>query len=224
MTKVCSAKDSCVHPQGPQLTISEFSKRPEAADGLRGRCKQCEAAPKNRWYLRNKEDHNRRSIEWEKNNPEAIKGYRKKTYLKHTVKNKLYREANKKRKRIYDIKYRELNNDKIIQYRKDHPYSYNKNMLANVRKRQAAKIQRFPLWASNDRINAVYVDCIEINLAAKTAGCTEKFVVDHIVPLQGKLVSGLHVENNLQIITNIENCKKSNKFTPISTRPNKEAA
>lgn len=46
----------------------------------------------------------------------------------------------------------------------------------------------------------------------KTAGCTEKFVVDHIIPLRGKNVSGLHIHTNLQIITDLDNSSKGNKY------------
>lgn len=87
-------------------------------------------------------------------------------------------------------------------------------MNAKTAKRRAARIQRTPSWADLDKIKDIYKDCEEINLAAKTAGCTEKFVVDHEIPLQGDNVSGLHVHTNLQIITDFDNSSKNNSFIP----------
>jgi hypothetical protein len=67
-------------------------------------------------------------------------------------------------------------------------------------KRRAAIRQRTPLWACMETIKSVYRDC------------PKGFHVDHIIPLQGKKVSGFHVEYNLQYLTASENSKKHNKF------------
>jgi hypothetical protein len=64
-----------------------------------------------------------------------------------------------------------------------------------------------PKWADIEKINEIYVKARSLS---QETGIT--YEVDHIVPLTHKLVCGLHVESNLQILTERENCQKSNKF------------
>ena len=74
-------------------------------------------------------------------------------------------------------------------------------------KRRAAKLQRTPAWADLEKIAAFYVEAFRLTLETGV-----KHHVDHIVPLRGKLVSGLHVETNLQILTAKANLTKGNAF------------
>jgi hypothetical protein len=74
--------------------------------------------------------------------------------------------------------------------------------------RRAAKIQRTPAWADLKAIEEIYLKAAEMSKGAV------KYHVDHIIPLRGALVSGLHVEGNLQIITAAENTRKCNKWEP----------
>jgi 5-methylcytosine-specific restriction endonuclease McrA len=76
-----------------------------------------------------------------------------------------------------------------------------------VRLRQEKIKQATPGWANLDVILAYYIVCQNMT---KLEGI--KYEVDHIIPIQHPLVCGLHVENNLQIITEEENISKSNKF------------
>lgn len=64
-----------------------------------------------------------------------------------------------------------------------------------------------PNWADRDAIKAIYRKCAEIT---KATGIDHE--VDHIVPLRGKNVCGLHIHQNLQILTREENARKSNKL------------
>jgi len=85
----------------------------------------------------------------------------------------------------------------------------NKGYVNYINKvRQARKKQRTPKWADLDAIRLIYEECAE--LIAEHG--PRSYHVDHIIPLQGKTVSGLHVENNLQILKSSDNLTKSNKY------------
>lgn len=79
--------------------------------------------------------------------------------------------------------------------------------LANCAARRARRIKAMPPWADKKAIAAIY------RLAkAKTKETGTIWHVDHIVPLKHKLVCGLHVPANLQVLPGVENMKKSNRF------------
>ena len=94
----------------------------------------------------------------------------------------------------YSKKYKELNRGRYASYEK---------------KRHAAKLSACPSWLTEDElwlIDEVY----EISaLRSKVTGV--KHHVDHIVPLQGADVCGLHVPHNLQVLTMLDNIKKGNR-------------
>jgi hypothetical protein len=70
--------------------------------------------------------------------------------------------------------------------------------------------QRTPMWLSPfDRLK---IKCYYSVAAMLARNNGEPWHVDHIVPLQGKLVSGLHVPNNLQFLRGVDNIRKKNKF------------
>ena len=122
--------------------------------------------------------------------------------------------------------YRKSNRDKVndlsrIRYasnaesQKAHVKKWESENLEKVRaksaRRRAAKLHRTPPW-----LTELHHQQIQIFYDA-AADLTKEFgipvEVDHVVPLQGKNVSGLHVPWNLQVITKRENLIKGNRIT-----------
>jgi hypothetical protein len=83
-------------------------------------------------------------------------------------------------------------------------------VLALTRKRQLAKIQRTPKWLTDDDL-WMMTQAYEL-ASSRTAMFGFQWHVDHVLPLQGKSVSGLHVPLNLQVIPGCENSRKGNRL------------
>ena len=93
-----------------------------------------------------------------------------------------------------------------LDYQKRHPHK----MTARAAKRRALKLKRTPKWLSKSQqkeILSIYKKCREIS---ERTGV--KHEVDHIVPLRGRKICGLHVPWNLQILTKTDNAKKGNRY------------
>ncbi len=73
-------------------------------------------------------------------------------------------------------------------------------------RRRAAELQRTPAWADLSAIKVVYQDAAEYREAGLEVD------VDHIIPLQGEFVSGLHVPENLRVCLSSVNRSKSNTY------------
>lgn len=121
---------------------------------------------------------------------------------------KVWKEANKDRVAAYDKEWQESNKDKKSANYKKWQQTNKGVVNAYNSKRRADEKAATPVWANLEKIKSLY------NVAHYFDWISGGFVkhhVDHIVPLRGKNVCGLHVENNLQILIDKDNLRKSNK-------------
>jgi len=126
------------------------------------------------------------------NNPEKYRAAVTKNYVNN------YQNVLKAQHR-----YRNKNKEKVAQWKRKDRLNNRSRILADCAYRRAAKKQRTVAWANIDAIKSIYEEAQQLSMLVG-----EWYHVDHIIPLMGKNVCGLHVESNLQIIPAIENLRK----------------
>jgi hypothetical protein len=144
---------------------------------------------------------------WQKDNEkraEYFKNYNKKTETKDR-KNAWYLTN---REQVIDrAKTRPI--EKLREYRNTWKENNKTQIRADTKARRRKHRQATPKWLTRKQkteIRQIYQIAITMS---KTTG--EQYVVDHIIPLRGQDVCGLHVPWNMRVITQEENLKKSNK-------------
>jgi hypothetical protein len=152
---------------------------------------------KRRHYLKNKQRYLERCRNWRQANPEIVKAQRKshasreESVLRAREARRAWRERNLERERERNAAYKRANKDKS---------------RANRANYRASVLQASPPWLTKEHkreIAQVYKE--SVRLSSETG---EQYHVDHIVPLRGKTVCGLHVPWNLRAITASENQRR----------------
>lgn len=106
-------------------------------------------------------------------------------------------ERNRNHKRKYIEENRERLNAKSARYWREHRVE----KMLHCRKRRAMKKLATPKWADLEKIKEIYRQALIFGMS-----------VDHIIPIQSKVVCGLHWEGNLRLIDKRENSRKGNKL------------
>lgn len=151
-----------------------------------------------RHYRANKDKNIAASKEWSARNPEKRKAaatkYRTTKLEKARSNEAAYRARNREVCNARIREWKDLNKEVVSEY--------------SVRRRAIAA-QAIPQWANVKAMRQFYKRAAELRA---TTG--EQWHVDHIVPLLGKTVCGLHCEANLQILPKRDNLSKNNHRWP----------
>lgn len=147
---------------------------------------------------------------WRAENPEKSKQYSEKYSESHALSTKLWRDANKDKcyeaGRQWRQKHPEKCNILSSEWR-----SRNRDIMNSLKaKRRADLLDRFPKWLSIDEKWMIGQAYALAKLRTEVTGFD--WHVDHVIPLRGQLVSGLHTPYNLQVIPATTNLQKGNRY------------
>jgi 5-methylcytosine-specific restriction endonuclease McrA len=153
---------------------------------------------------------------WRAKNPEKAKAWFKDNAAKYEASQQAYKASEKYKaalKRRYEAnkdvllartqEWRGCNREHLLAYRRQHRRAKPELHRASQMAREAAKRHAVPEWANADDIKQVYLEARALGLE-----------VDHIVPLKSTRVCGLHVWDNLQLLTREANIRKGNRVWP----------
>lgn len=206
-------------------TMSLFHKHKQMADGHLNFCKVCfyEKSKANRAAkpdLR-KAEHARKR---ERLGHMTMSEYTAKRNENTKSRADICRDSNAKHKsrvEAYRKEYQKANKDRIfaaraarLTERREVKRLWRKNnlglVLADSANRRAAKLQRTPAWLTE--FDLLKIKCLYQLAAMRNRESGYDWHVDHIIPLQGANVCGLHVPSNLRVIPAIDNMRKSNQY------------
>lgn len=112
-----------------------------------------------------------------------------------------------KNKNYYSILAKNWKNNNYIknkQYQKHYDKENRKRKNAIEAKRRAIKLKATPKWLNYSQLQKI---------EKMYKNCKHGYHVDHIIPLKGKNVCGLHVPWNLQYLPALENISKGNRVS-----------
>ena len=188
--------------------LSLFVKSPDNKYGRRLMCKKC------RQSIRTDKSNPEYSKRYYKNNKDRMNKESRKNY--HANKDRYSRQAKSRYYTNRDERlrlvraYAKDNQDKIVAYRKRYNQEHKAEKRENSRRYKLSKIQRTPLWLTDDDKEMMQIAYETAQERTKEFGFA--WHVDHVIPLKGKRVCGLHVPSNLRVIPWRENLSKSNKY------------
>lgn len=147
---------------------------------------------------RNRERAYQKVREWRAQNPEKVAAQRQRYAQQHPE--KLVEKTQRWRKN---------HPDKAAEVSRNTRKAHAARVLANKAKYRAQKQHATPKWLN--KAHWFEISCIYTYKHALKQ-CGLDYHVDHIIPLNGKVVSGLHVPENLQVIPAKQNRLKSNYY------------
>lgn len=173
--------------------------------GYQAKCKACCSEEHKAWHAANREAANAKSKARYQNNREQSLEKQKTYYAEH--KNvrlayaKQWREENPGKVRAEYVRNGDAYRSRVKAWRANNPDARRAQEVA-----RRARVRWVPPWADREAMAAVYREARGMRALGVDVH------VDHIIPLRGKTVSGLHTHNNLRLVLAEDNLKKNAKF------------